>query len=84
MCFSSRSASDRPKTDELREKFRVAVFPLWILLQNPYEKGPNKKVRSFSLHSYRRKNLSALATSKAWSRVNAAREIVAAGVSGEW
>ena len=29
-------------------------------------------------------NLSALATSKAWSRVNAAREIVAAGVSGEW
>jgi hypothetical protein len=28
--------------------------------------------------------LSALATSKAWSRVNAAREIVAAGVSGEW
>ena len=29
-------------------------------------------------------DLSALATSKAWSRVNAAREIVAAGVSGEW
>ena len=27
-----------PKTDDLREKFRVAVFPLWILLQNPYEK----------------------------------------------
>jgi hypothetical protein len=31
-----------------------------------------------------RSHLSALATSKAWSRVNAAREIVAAGVSGEW
>jgi hypothetical protein len=28
-------------------------------------------------------NLSALATSKAWSRVNAAREIVAAGGSEE-
>ena len=55
MCFSSRSASDRQKTDKLREKFRVAVFPLWILLQNPYEKGPNKKVVTFSLHSYRRR-----------------------------
>ena len=53
VCFSSRSASDRPKTDELREKIRVAVFPLWILLQNPYEKGPNKKVLAFSLHSPR-------------------------------
>jgi hypothetical protein len=39
---------------------------------------------SFSVRAAAGYDLSALATSKAWSRVNAAREIVAAGVSGEW
>ena len=42
------------------------------------------KIPKIRVHIFYQTNLSALATSKAWSRVNAAREIVAAGVSGEY